>query len=101
MAIDFQRQRASFASLPGVQSTVVAFAFPTTVRIAEAAINGYDIGFTNDEHPLLRVRVDTTVISISNNTVRVNVQFFIRDNSGNFDDPYSGFVDVLLIVDRL
>jgi len=32
--------------------------------------------------------------------VRVTVRFSLRDSSGTFDDPFSGFVDVLAIVVR-
>ncbi len=102
MAIDFKRQRVGFPALTGgPQSRDIVFVFPTNVRIAESALSGYDIGFTVDDHHLLRVRVDTLVTSISANTVTVLVSFSLRDNSGNFDDPYNGFVDVMAIVDRL
>jgi hypothetical protein len=34
------------------------------------------------------------------NTVRVRVNFALRDSSGFFDDRYDGFVDAVVVVDR-
>jgi len=52
---------------------------------------------------LLREEIDVST-TILNGTqgpeVNVRVNFSLRDSSGNFDDPYSGFVDVVLIVDH-
>jgi hypothetical protein len=101
MAIDFQRQRATFPSHTGsAQSIELAFAFPTRVRRAESALNGYSIGFTSSDHHLFRAQIDTTVTVVTLSTVRVRVDFALRDSSGTFDDAYNGFVDVLVIVDR-
>jgi len=71
----------------------------TRVR-AEAAINGFNIGFTNGDHHLLRTEIDASVVSVTLTTVRVRVTFSLRDSSGTFDDPYNGFVDVMVIVNR-
>jgi len=102
MAIDFQRQRATFPSTTGrSQSTDLVFVFPSNVRRAESAVNGYSIGFSSSDHHLFRVQVDTSVIGISLNTVRVRVDYALRDSSGFFDDSYDGFIDVMVIVDRV
>lgn len=101
MAIDFQRQRATFPSTTKrAQSTELVFVFPSSVKKAESAINGYSIGFSNSDHHLLRVQVDSSVTSISLNVVRVKVDYLLRDASGNIDDPYDGYIDVVVIVDR-
>jgi hypothetical protein len=67
-----------------------------------AAINGFGIGYTFSDHHLLREEIDVGT-TIQNGTqgpeVRVAVNFSLRDSSGNFDDAYGGFVDVVLIVD--
>lgn len=102
MAIDFQRQRATFPTHSGsAQSIELAFVFPSNVTRAEAAINGFNIGYTNGDHHLLRTEIDATVVSVTLGTVRVRVTFALRDSSGTFDDPYNGFVDVMLIVNRV
>jgi len=101
MAIDFQRQRATFPTHSGsAQSIELAFVFPSNVLRAEAAINGFNIGFTNGDHHLLRTEIDASVVSVTLTTVRVRVTFSLRDSSGTFDDPYNGFVDVMVIVNR-
>lgn len=104
MAVDFQRQRASFPSHKGsAQSIELAFAFPTAVRKADAAINGFSIGYVGSDHHLLRAEIDTEArIDPSHpDVVRATVRFALRDSSGTFDDNFSGFVDVLAIVDRV
>jgi hypothetical protein len=104
MAIELRAlPRFSFPSRTGgpqTQSlTVGFFTFP---RSAVAAINGFSIGYTNSDHHLLREEIDVST-TILNGTqgpeVNVRVNFALRDSSGNFDDAYSGFVDVVLIVD--
>jgi|SRR4030095_177310 hypothetical protein len=101
MAIDFQRQRFTFAPFAGgPQSLEQSFTFPTQVRKAEAAINGFNIGFTNVDHELFRQEVDAAVTSVTGQTVVVRVSFALRDSSGVFDDRYDGWVEVLTIVDR-
>lgn len=100
MALGLQRQRANFPPLSGgPQSMNLSFTFGSNIRNADAAINGFDIGFVDDDHPILRTQIDTEIVSISGATVVVRVNFSLRDNSGNFDDRYSGFVDVLVTAD--
>jgi hypothetical protein len=79
----------------------LAFVFPSNVRSAEAVLNGFNVGYTNGDHHLLRTEIDTRVTSITLGTVRVLVTFSLRDSSGNFDDPFNGFVDVMVIADRV
>ena len=98
--IDFQRLRFNFPPTTGrAQSVTMAAVFTSRVNRADAAINGFDIGFTQSDHHLFREQVDA-VTAINNNTVNVTVNFALRDSSGTFDDAYNGFVDVLVIVDR-
>lgn len=100
MATDFQRQRFTFPSHSGsAQSLEQMFVFPSSVRKAEAAINGFSIGFSSSDHHLFRQEIDATVTSVSLNTVRVRVNFALRDSSGVFDDKYDGYVDVMVIVE--
>jgi hypothetical protein len=101
--IDFQRLRFGFPPTTGrAQSTTLAATFPSHVSRADAALNGFDIGFTKDDHHLFREQIDiSTSIPPNNlNTVNVTVHFALRDSSGVFDDSYNGWVDVLVIVDR-
>jgi len=101
MPLDLQQRRATFdARTGGPQSQDLTFVLDTTIRIVGVALNGFDIGFTNGDHKLLRTQIDLDVISRIDNTAVVRVILSLRDASGDFDDPFSGFVDVLLIADR-
>jgi hypothetical protein len=101
MAIDFCPLRFTYPSTTGRrQEVTLACPFPTTVNRACAAINGFSIGFSSSDHHLFRVEADITRVSWSFGTVSVTVGFALRDSSGFFDDPYDGFIDVLVIVDR-
>ncbi len=71
------------------------------MRKAESAINGINFGFSASDHHLYRAELDTAVTAITGNLVRVRVTFALRDSSGVIDDPYNGFVDVLVPVDRV
>jgi hypothetical protein len=98
--LDFRTARVNFPAKTGqpqpVTTTVV---FPTNVRAANVAVNGFDVGYVGSDHHLLRTQIDTSS-SINLNTVNVVTNLSLRDSSGNFDDSYSGFVDVLVIADR-
>ncbi|MDQ3974796.1 MAG: hypothetical protein M3276_10820 [Actinomycetota bacterium] len=83
----------------GPQHETATATFASRVNRAEAALKGFDIGYTNGDHHLLREQVDIDITSVSGNTVTLNVDFSLRDSSGNFDDPFSGFVQVLVIAD--
>jgi hypothetical protein len=99
--LDLQPLRFDFPPFKGralVFTKRVGFA--SKVTRSSAVIRGFDIGFNNGEHPLLRTQIDVSTSFISDTAIDVIVNFSIRDNSGNFDDPYSGFVDVLVIADR-
>ena len=103
MAIELRSlPRFTFPSQSGApQSQVQTLSFPTVVRSAAAAINGFRIGFTSSDHHLFREEVDASATMTPNGLgVTVTVNFALRDKSGVFDDPYEGFVDVVLIVDR-
>jgi hypothetical protein len=98
--IQFQSLRFNFApATGGRQSETRVAVFSGTVNRADCAINGFDIGFTQDEHPLFRIQIDSSTELQPQNAVRVTVTFALRDNSGFFDDQYNGFVDILVIAD--
>jgi hypothetical protein len=101
MAIDFKVQQVGFPPTTGKLSSVeTVFVFDSAVRKAQTALNGYRVAYAGFDGNFGAVRVDTSVVDIVSNTVRVRVDFGLRDASGLFDDAYEGFVDVLAIVDR-
>lgn len=102
MPIDFQSHRFTFPSRTGFAQTAEhTFDFPSNIRTAETFVNGFNIGFTNSEHPIFRQEVNTAVARMVEDTVTVRTVFALRDRSGTFDDSYDGFIDVVVIVDRI
>lgn len=100
MPIEFLRQRITFPEHSGSPQDVDQdFVFRFRVNRAETFVNGFNIGFTNVDHHLLRQEINTAVREISNNVVKVRAVFSLRDSSGNFDDPYDGFIDVVVVAD--
>ena len=76
------------------------FVFNSNVNSAVPFIMGFDLFFTgNDDHELGRINLLPTDVDIDRNTVKVKYQGFIRDWSGNYDDPYAGQVLVGVIAD--
>jgi hypothetical protein len=79
-----------------------AATFPRRVQRPEAVLHGFDIGYSDGDHHVLREKIDITdvrVDPVSPTTVRFNVRYLFRDNSGNIDDRYNGWVDVLVLAD--
>ncbi|MGW7073008.1 hypothetical protein ACWGII_32790 [Streptomyces sp. NPDC054855] len=102
MAIDFASRRITFSAHTGSPQDVdQVFSFPANVRKAETFVNGFNIGFEGTDHEFFRQEVNTAVRAINGNVVTVRTVFSLRDSSGNFDDPFSGFVDVVVVADLL
>jgi hypothetical protein len=104
MPVDFQQRRFTFPSRTGfAQTQDQVYDFPSNIRPGKAVamVNGFSMGFTASEHPVFRQEVETSVVQIFEDTVRVRVTFALRDRSGFFDDAYDGFVDVVVVVDRV
>jgi hypothetical protein len=76
-------------------STIV---FPRQVLRAVAALRGYQIGYVGDDHHVgvLQVELETTVNS---NVVVVTGKLGCRDWSGNWDDEYTGAINVTVFAE--
>jgi hypothetical protein len=104
MAIELQNlPRFTFSSASGgPQSQKKIIGFERAPRSAVVAINGFKIGFTNKDRSLFEQTIDAHAIINSGGdgyNVTVTVTFALRDKSGIYDDPFEGYVDVVLIVD--
>ena len=75
------------------------FSFNAEVKFAWAAIAGFNVWFVNQERPFNSLRVDANVVECHGNTAQVTINFCLRDFSGDIDDTYEGFLDVLVIAD--
>ena len=102
MALEFQTVRVNFPSRRDAEHSINrTTTFSRNIRTVGAAINGFDVTFNNGDHNFLREKVDISPISVSGRTATFTVNMLLRDSSGNIDDPYSGFVDVMLIADTI
>jgi hypothetical protein len=99
--LDLQRGRFTFFKSKGKeQSQSQRFTFASPVRIVDAAISAFDIGFVDSDHEFGRTLIAVGAFPFSSTEFDVVVSFQLRDLSGFFDNFYSGFVEVLVIADR-
>lgn len=100
MALDFRNVVVPFNPTSGAAQRENGTAvFGSTVRRANTALKGFNIFYTNGDHHVLRQEIDIDLTSINGNSVNFAVDFTLRDNSGTFDDPFGGSVEVLVIAD--
>lgn len=86
----------------GPQSAQAEFTFPRDVERVTAGITGYTAVFENEnDHHFgrLEVEVDTRIDPDDGTKVLLTGRFGLRDWSNEFDDPYSGLIDVALLAD--
>jgi hypothetical protein len=82
------------------QRAQVTVVFASAVRMAQAAIKGYNVSYNNGDHHILELEIDLDT-TITSNTVTVFGDFVFRDSSGFFDDPYSGWINFVVIADTV
>jgi len=82
----------------GPQISNETIIFPREVSRAVAAIRGYQVGFSGDDHHvgLLEVALDT---SFNQNSVTIAGRLGCRDWSGNWDDDYGGSIQVSILAE--
>ncbi len=71
--------------------------FPTRVRAADAAIKGFSLDYAKKDHHINVIAVDVDILNVEGNDVEFLVQAMYADKKN--DDPYLGFVNVLVIAD--
>ncbi len=77
------------------------------IHSAHVALNGFSIGYTDGEGKFKRAAIDIvgpsgdadTEPETNSTDVKFKVRFLLRDDSGDIDDRYDGYVDVLVIAD--
>lgn len=102
MATDFKTKRINFDPTSGRKQNESCIAvFSGRVNKAAVAIGGWAVEFTNGDHPIRKqeINVRDSELQIHNDTVTFTVDFLLRDNTGNIDDPFKGYVDVVVIAD--
>src|SRR5688572_11576763 len=102
MAMAFQMVRLDYDPTSGQTQTEGGTAvFDGTVRSFGLAVGGWDMEFTNGDHHVRRQRIEIDEKKAAKhlNTVTFSADFLLADNSGDIDDPFKGYVDVLVIAD--
>jgi hypothetical protein len=95
--IQFRNVSMKFDSSKGGEQTLTATVlFDTAVTSAEAVLKGWKIGYSDGDHHLLFEEIAIKSVTINLNQVAVEVTFGLRDSSGNWDDAYDGYVNVLV-----
>jgi hypothetical protein len=100
MALDFRPVSIHFDPTSGITQIETATAVFQDRKVinAEVVLKSFDIQYNNGDHHVLRAQIVPSVARIrEGNAVDVQVQFLLRDSSGNIDDPFSGTIEVLVI----
>jgi hypothetical protein len=101
MPVQFRTPSINIPSGTGRRSITAKEQFVgSQVLRAGVALNGFklDYDIANGDHHLNLMEADTDVVSLSGgDTVNYRVEFQLADK--NFDDPYSGYITVLVIAE--
>lgn len=99
--MEFRRRTVAFAPLEGSGPRVqpLTEVFQRNVTTAVAGIAGFSTGFGPTSDRRLGLLDIGAVSSIDANTVSVDITFGLRDWSGDWDDRYSGVVDVVIVAE--
>jgi hypothetical protein len=73
-----------------------AFTFTRPVLKAEPMLKAWFLSYVGREY-VKDIGVSCGSASISGNTVKVEVTFALKDNSGNYDDDYGGNATVVVV----
>ena len=104
MAVAFRLLTFDFDESRGViQELEDTAPFGRRIRVAEAALQTFDVLYTEGDAELHRFMINIEVIDVDENAgnVRVRVRYLLRDRSGNIDDPFRGRIRALVIADTV
>jgi hypothetical protein len=112
MAVDFRSETLNVPNGTGRKRLFGTTTFPSQVNRAAVTLNGFKVDFADDDHHINIVEIDTDLGGhpspsagepppppIEGNKVRWTAEVYYADK--NFDDAYSGYVTVTVVVDRL
>lgn len=100
MALEFRELTLHFDRTRGRRQREQATAtFNGRVIKAQAMLKGFNVKYRNGDHHLLEQEIDLDTINVSGNRVDVAADLVLRDSSGYFDDPYSGFIQCVVIAE--
>jgi len=100
MAVQFREGWLNFPPTTGRrQRAETSVTFPQNVRTAQVMLKGYNVSYNNGDHHILELEIDLDTVEVIGPTVRIAGDFVFRDSSGNYDDPYSGFINFVVVAD--
>lgn len=97
MALDFRVVTVTVPNGRGARNIDALATFGSRVRIAQTALTGFKLDYSSSDHHINVIEVDSDLGEIHDNHVHLSVQCQYADQ--NFDDFYSGFIQVLVIAD--
>jgi hypothetical protein len=97
MPVAFQTSSITIPSGTGRRTIPGSATFDSRVIRAGVALKGFNLDYISDDHHSNVVEADTDIVSISGNTVTFQVECNYADK--NFDDPFQGYVNVLVIAE--
>ncbi len=97
MAVEFITTKVDVPRGTGPRQIDGFVPFQKKVRVADIALRGFVLDFVNSDHHINVVEVTTEFAGTEGELVRFRVKCQYADK--NFDDEYSGRVDVLVIAD--
>ena len=99
MALEFREGWITFPAATGRrQRASRTVTFSGTINAYQVALKGYNIRYDDTAHHILELELDLDSTR-SGNTITVNGDFVLRDSSGNFDDPYEGWMNFVVMAD--
>lgn len=97
MPIDFRQRSVTIPSTIGRGVINDFVVFNSNVLTANVAINGFKLEFEAPDRPFSFIEVDSDFDDIEGNAVNFRVEFQLADR--NEDDPYFGYITVLVIAE--
>jgi hypothetical protein len=100
MALAFETVRIEFPSTRATDQSKQGIAdFSRVVNTADASLKSFHMQYTESDHNLWLAQFVVRDISKDGTKVSFWVDYLLRDSSGNIDDPYEGWADVLVTAD--
>lgn len=99
MALQFNEGWINFPATTGRRQRVSrSVNIPGTINSYQVVLKGYNVRYDNGDHHILELEIDLDSTR-SGNTITVTGDFVLRDSSGNFDDPYEGWINYVVVAD--
>lgn len=100
MAFAWRSDRAEIPSgTTGRWSIERNVTFDTPVRNVVVTLNGFKLDFSSEDHHINIIEVDIAFNRFGGGNRTVFFQASAQYADKNFDDPYSGYVDTVIIAD--